>query len=313
MKQIITIFIAVTLLWTTTHVLTNLRFPCLPEQQDAPISDEKSTTVAELGVLSKVAAPGSDSSTPIGQVTEPSPKETFNLVNAPAADRDLDGLTVDLAYNLNVPSNWWDGIDTNPSYSTLMMSLHGKDIWKDDRLLPHLDWLGIKADTQGIYGSPLKGKIHDLLRQYKPKIFLEVGVFRGATSVGMAKFFEREEGFEDSYVLSMDTWLVDLAYAWNGMKSHHPPIGEEYFNDNRISGGNQMYFRFLANCLATNTTGRIIPIQTASLNGAMALLSHGVRPDFMYIDASHANPGMRNYCTFHSNKLVHVYFTNSKL
>ena len=51
-----------------------------------------------------------------------------------------------------------------------------------------------------------------------------------------------------------------------------------------------MYYEFLANCITTNTTDRIIPLQIASANGAMALLSHGVRPDFMYIDASHSNP-----------------------
>jgi len=223
------------------------------------------------------------------------PEKSFDLIKTPAADRDLDGLTVDLAYTLNVPSNWWDGLDTSPSYNSLMMSLHGKDIWRDDRLLAHLDFLGIKGDTHEIFGSPLKGPIEALLRQYKPKIFLEVGVFRGATSTKIATFFKEEkEGWaKDSYVLSMDTWLLDLAFAWNGGKSTHADKvkNEEYFKVNKISGGNQMYFQFLSNCLATKTNDRIIPIQTASLNGAIALLSHGIRPDFMYIDASHANPG----------------------
>lgn len=223
------------------------------------------------------------------------PEKSFDLIKTPAADRDLDGLTVDLAYTLNVPSNWWDGLDTSPSYNSLMMSLHGKDIWRDDRLLAHLDFLGIKGDTHKIFGSPLQGPIEALLRQYKPKIFLEVGVFRGATSTKIATFFKEEkEGWaKDSYVLSMDTWLLDLAFAWNGGKSKHAEEVKnkvEYFKVNKISGGNQMYFQFLSNCLATKTNDRIIPIQTASLNGAIALLSHGVQPDFMYIDASHANP-----------------------
>mmetsp|Transcript_17567 Transcript_17567/g.26114 ORF Transcript_17567/g.26114 Transcript_17567/m.26114 type:complete len:162 (+) Transcript_17567:24-509(+) len=101
------------------------------------------------------------------------PEKSFDLIKTPAADRDLDGLTVDLAYTLNVPSNWWDGLDTSPSYNSLMMSLHGKDIWRDDRLLAHLDFLGIKGDTHEIFGSPLvQGPIEALLRQYKPKIFL---------------------------------------------------------------------------------------------------------------------------------------------
>jgi hypothetical protein len=34
------------------------------------------------------------------------PEKSFDLIKTPAADRDLDGLTVDLAYTLNVRSNW---------------------------------------------------------------------------------------------------------------------------------------------------------------------------------------------------------------
>ena len=51
-----------------------------------------------------------------------------------------------------------------------------------------------------------------------------------------------------------------------------------------------MYFTFLANALQSNTSHRIVPFQTASSNGAQALIAHRLRPDLMYIDASHANP-----------------------
>ena len=236
----------------------------------------------------------------------PAVREYFNLQKAPAADRDFPDVTVDLSYTLNVPSDWWDDVQTtSPSYSQLMNSLHGKDIWKDDRLPCHLESLGIVGISDNILGSPLRGPIEDLLRQHKPKIFLEVGVFNGATSTKVAKFFNEEKGFQNSYVLSMDSWLLDLSFVWNGMKSnHHEQLQRkpQYFQGDRLAGGNLMYYQFLANCIATNTTDRIIPLPTASANGAMALLSHGVRPDFMYIDASHANPDVFiDYENFYKN------------
>jgi hypothetical protein len=220
--------------------------------------------------------------------------ELFDLRSAPAADRDFPGVSVDLAYTLNVSASWWEGVQTSPSFDTLMLSLHRKDIWKDDRLAPHLKSLQAAGfiEPEKIYGSPLRGgQIEDLLRHHKPKIFLEVGVYLGATSTSIAAFFKREKGFEDSYVLSMDTWLLDLEFAWNGEKSsHYEKMKDAYFTHDRLSGSSCMYYQFLANCISTNTSDRIIPVQTASSNGIMVLLSHGVRPDFMYIDASHANP-----------------------
>lgn len=221
--------------------------------------------------------------------------DLLDLRGAPAADRDFPGVTVDLAYTLNVSPSWWDDAQTSPSFDTLMLSLHRKDIWKDGRLATHLKSLQAAGfiEPKKIYGSPLRGgEIEHLLRHHKPKIFLEVGVYLGATSTSIAAFFKSEKGFEHSYVLSMDTWLLDLEFAWNGEKSSHynDKKRDDYFTHDRLAGSSCMYYQFLANCIATNTSDRIIPVQTGSSNGIMALLSHGVRPDFMYIDASHANP-----------------------
>jgi hypothetical protein len=176
-----------------------------------------------------------------------------------------------------------------------MESLHGKNIWNEDRLKPHFDALGI-VGTSKPNGSPLGGivdeldnDVKDLLFKWKPRIFLEVGVFRGSTTTKVARLFKENEGFEDSYVISMDTWILDIQYQRRGIKSLHDD-SIEYFSGDRISGGSMMYYQFLANCVEGEVSDRIIPLPTASSNGAYTLLSHGVRPDFMYIDASHANP-----------------------
>merc|ERR1719401_1643963 len=65
---------------------------------------------------------------------------------------------------------------------------------------------------------------------------------------------------------------------------------EDYFKNTEVAGASQMYFQFLENCRANNVTSRIIPLQSASVGGAMSLLAHKIRPDLIYLDASHSNP-----------------------
>ena len=176
-----------------------------------------------------------------------------------------------------------------------MVALHGQDVWADDRLPSHIKALGIDGTLTPI-GSPLgrksnklDGTIKQLLLDIKPKIFLEVGVFNGSTSTKVARFFKETPGFENSYVISMDTWILDIAFERAGVKSVLE-TNTEYFAGDRISGGSMMYYQFMANCLEADAADRIIPLPTATSNGAYTLLSHAVRPDFIYIDASHANP-----------------------
>jgi len=214
-------------------------------------------------------------------------KRLLDLQNSPAVDRDLNGVTVDLAYTLHIPSNWWDDLHHQgvPSFDDLMTSLHGQNIWKERGLREHIEYLDL-TNPPDLLGSPL-GSLGDLLTKFKPRIFLEVGVFHGATSTRVAKFFQSNNEFQKS----LDTWLLDLQFTWTGPKSKNKvDKSHNYFSDERISGGSKMYYQFLSNCINSNVVDRIIPLPTATQNGAMTLLSHGVRPDFMYIDASHSNP-----------------------
>lgn len=217
------------------------------------------------------------------------------LKHAPAMDRDLIGVNIDLSYKLHVPLDWWGGLH-RPTYAKAMHSLHGSDVWHDRGLQQHIQSLGLDQITYSDHGSPLNSTmLQKLLLQLRPRIFLEVGVLHGSTSIRIAKFFEQTPGFEDSFVISMDTWLLDLRFAWRGEKANgaHKAASNAdtgYFQNVEIGGSSQMYFTFLYNCLKTNTSHRIIPLQTASSNGAMALIAHRLRPEFIYIDASHSNP-----------------------
>ena len=138
-------------------------------------------------------------------------------------------------------------------------------------------------------GSPLNEMLlKKLVMETLPTIFLEVGVFRGTTSIRVAELFDETPLLKNSFVLSMDTWLFDLRFVWNKQVRK---IKASYFRGNaELSGSSQMYFNFLANVIASGLAHRIIPMQTASQNGAMALLANKIRPELIYVDASRSNP-----------------------
>ena len=168
-----------------------------------------------------------------------------------------------------------------------MQALHGANVWEDARLQRQIDALGIKGEAEP-YGSPLDTRtLQMMINMTNPTLFLEVGVFRGATSMRVARMFEKQKRFKNSFVISMDTWLLDLRFVW-GAKQR--AMHGAYFGNVQPAGSSQMYFSFLANVLSAKVSHRIIPLQTASANGAMALIAKKLRPDLMYIDASHSNP-----------------------
>lgn len=215
------------------------------------------------------------------------------LQGAPAGDRSLPGVTIDVDYSLHVPANWWMNANPAPRYADVMQSLHGENIWESPDLHRHLGNLGLESDTPVVWGSSLRF-INELINRTMPRLVLEVGVFRGSTSIRMAKLMDKTRGLEESFIISMDTWLLDLRFAWKdawlqtNRSQRHKRKG--YFTNTYLAGASQMYYVFLANCLATKTSHRIVPLPTASANGALALIAHRLRPSLMYIDASHANP-----------------------
>jgi len=218
----------------------------------------------------------------------------------------MQGVTVDVGYRLNIPPSWWGAGPATPvTHDAVMAAFHGQNVWTSPETQEHLERPWIKerlgsADTE-IYGSTLQGHImHTLLQHAAPKLILEVGVFRGSTSIALAKLLDTMPRLKNTFIISMDSWLLDLRFVWGAPGSSHREAVtnstaegsnmQRYFRNIEIGGGSQMYWQFLANVLATNTQHRIVPMQTASANGALALISHRIRPGLIYVDASHANP-----------------------
>jgi len=209
------------------------------------------------------------------------------MENAIAMDRGDSVTTIDITYRLHLPSNH----SNNYNYNQLMLFFHGMNIWEDQKLINFLYKQKIEPDS--LYGSPINDFdfLKKIIINQKTKIFVEIGVFRGATSIGIAKMLDelisnQYSYLHDSFIISIDTWLLDLRFVWE----EYGQTKNEYFKNKYIGGNSLMYYTFLSNVIKYNVTHRIIPMPSSSLNAAMSFIAHGIKPDFIYLDASHANP-----------------------
>jgi len=217
---------------------------------------------------------------------------SWDLRQTQAESKDLDGVTVDLGYRLNIPVDRWSDAPV-PRFADAMRRIHGNDIWKQPGLERQVQsLLADQPRPEQIPGSPLsKTILSTLILRLKPRVLLEVGVFHGATSIAMARMIDKNPALQDSFVISMDTWLLDARFVFGAIGSQRNQ-DSDYFHRGfpRLGGMSLMYTTFLGNVLRANVSHRILPIPTTSQNGAMALLAHKIRPDLIYIDASHSNP-----------------------
>eukprot|EP01147_Barroeca_monosierra_P005819 gene5819-236_t len=220
---------------------------------------------------------------------------SLDILKGPAMDRAFeDTVTVSMHYTLDINSKHW--IPQNVSYNQAMTALHGENIWEDPRTQAMMQILDIRPDENEIFGSMLNNKIVKyLIDEIQPRMLVEVGVFRGATSINMAQLLESSPKLKDSFIVSIDTWLLDLRFVWSSPEKRQSTIlskglAGRYFKNAYVAGASHMYYIFLSNVLLKQMQHRIIPLQTTSSNGAMALIAHRFRPDLIYVDASHANP-----------------------
>jgi hypothetical protein len=126
----------------------------------------------------------------------------------------------------------------------------------------------------------------EIIRAIKPKIIVEVGSWKGASAINMAKIV-KSLGL-DCKIICVDTWLGSPEHFLGQQPSWRASL--------RLSHGYpQLYFTFLANVVRQGVDDVIIPIAATSESGAVILASKGVRPDMVYIDAAHEyEPALRD-------------------
>lgn len=219
----------------------------------------------------------------------------LDLVNEALGDRTLPEASLDLHYTLQLKKDLLDS-NTNdqPTFDKVMAAFHTKKC--GPILVSTPCWI------YGICARAIKRMDHRFWiihawigfcneLTFHPLAFLsKLGSFVvPANAIQLAEKLDdtNNDALKPAFIICIDTWLLDLRYVW-------PPEqmtgNDTYFQSTRVAGHEFMFFLFLANVIIKQKQHRIIPLPSSSLNGALALIAKIVRPDFIYLDASHANP-----------------------
>lgn len=131
----------------------------------------------------------------------------------------------------------------------------------------------IPRDLQGWHsGHPYLARA---IAELRPRLVIEVGVWKGASVVTMAREMQRLN--LDGVVIAIDTWL--------GSSEHYQ---EKFAADLDFEFGYpRLYRKFMANICHEGLTGQVVPLPLDSINAFQLLKAKGLRPDVLHIDAGH--------------------------
>lgn len=130
------------------------------------------------------------------------------------------------------------------------------------------------ADLQGWHSD--HPYLTRAIREVKPAIVVEVGVWKGASVVTMAREIQRL-GL-DAVVIAIDTWL--------GSSEHY--LWEKFLPDLDFEFGYpRLYHKFANNICKEGLTDQVVPLPLDSINAFQLLKARGIRPDVLHIDAGH--------------------------
>src|SRR5258708_29951842 len=108
----------------------------------------------------------------------------------------------------------------------------------------------------------------------RPRIVVEVGVWKGASVVTMAKEMQRLK--LDAVVIAIDTWL--------GSSEHY--LWEKFIPDLDFEFGYpRLYHKFAANICKEGLADYVVPLPLDSINGFQLLKAKAIRPDALHVDA----------------------------
>lgn len=132
----------------------------------------------------------------------------------------------------------------------------------------------LAADLQG-WGST-SGVFKKYFDIINPKLVIEVGSWKGASAIHMAKTLR--EKYDDFEIVCVDTWLGSVEH-WEG--------GAGGFLDSMKNGRSTIYHQFLSNVIHEGLTDYITPFPIDSLNAAEFFKRKNIKADVIYIDAGH--------------------------
>ena len=114
-----------------------------------------------------------------------------------------------------------------------------------------------------------------------PTLIVEVGTWKGASAIEMAKALDRHHQAKKAQILCIDTWLGALEFWTN-----HDDA-ERYGSLKLNHGYPTVYYQFLANVCHAGFQDVVIPFPQTSTIAAQFLRTHAIQADLIYIDGSH--------------------------
>ncbi|MDT9225495.1 MAG: class I SAM-dependent methyltransferase [Limnospira sp. PMC 1279.21] len=160
---------------------------------------------------------------------------------------------------------------TIPFYNDLISQLYVENPYND------FNFKEYPIDLQGWNG---KHKVFaQTISTIKPKIIIEVGVWKGQATIHMAEIATKVD--PEVIVISIDTWLGSPEH-WN------PKRPDKIFWSLKLKHGYPgLYYQFLANVMWKGLENNILPLPQTSTNAAIILKRLGIKADMIHIDAGH--------------------------
>jgi predicted O-methyltransferase YrrM len=130
------------------------------------------------------------------------------------------------------------------------------------------------ADLQGWNSHHLF--LSDSIERIHPRIVLEIGVWKGGSTIFMAEKLRQQE--VAALVIAVDTFLG----SWEHYEQaeHFPSLMHQ-------NGYPSLFYTFLTNVMRAGVQRQVIPLPLDSANAAHVIGRKGIRPDIIHIDAGH--------------------------
>ena len=113
-------------------------------------------------------------------------------------------------------------------------------------------------------------ELNDAIDAIKPSLIIEVGSWKGASAINMAKHI-KEIGL-DCEIVCVDTWL--------GSTEHEGAMPVK-------NGYPRLYYQFLYNVIACGVEGIITPFPNTSTVAYHWFKRENIHPDMVYLDGDH--------------------------
>lgn len=158
---------------------------------------------------------------------------------------------------------------------------------------PYDNLPSVREDQQG-WASTGKS-FEEIFEKIKPKTVIEVGTWKGASAINMAKLAEKNEIPADEFELvCIDTFLGSVEHHTKMNTFNVPDLTDTDGSSHKINGRPKIYETFLSNIVRNNLTDVITPFPIDSMNGGLCLTHWKIQADLIYIDAAHDFESVRS-------------------